>query len=166
MIINSININTSHLNWIYRTKPNMTTYDIAAPKMEYKIRIYEMLHLSMFSFDICKCFRNPTQHSHFIQSTYCYDILGKIENNQNRLIFGVPTGILWSPTIYLCHIYSLVKWLKQYLYLNDCLIVVLTLKLRGVNIDGIDDHHCLNVFSFIIYRNIVLISELNSIYIS
>jgi hypothetical protein len=31
--------------------------------------------------------------------------------------------------------------------------------MRGVNIDGIDDHHCLNVFSFIIYRNIVLISQ-------
>ena len=41
-----------------------------------------------------------------------------------------------------------------------------SVKMRGVNIDGIDDHHCLNVFSFIIYRNIVMISELSSIYIS
>jgi hypothetical protein len=38
--------------------------------------------------------------------------------------------------------------------------------MRGVNIDGIDDHHCLSVFSLIIYRNIVLISILNSIYMS
>ena len=66
----------------------------------------------------------------------CYDILGKIKNNQKRLIFGVPTGILWS-WIYLCHIYSLVKWLKQYLYLNDCLIVVLTLKLNTYKQHGI-----------------------------
>jgi hypothetical protein len=40
-----------------------------------------------------------------------------------------------------------------------------SVKMRGVNIYGIDDHHCLNVFSFIICRNIVLISELSSIYI-
>jgi hypothetical protein len=45
------------------------------------------LHLSMFSFDICKCFPNPTQHSHFIQSTYSVIEIGsqiKLKQQSNN----------------------------------------------------------------------------------
>jgi hypothetical protein len=49
-----------------------TTFGDSGLLQKWKIKSEYMkwLHLSMFSFDIRKCFRNPTQHSHFIQSMY------------------------------------------------------------------------------------------------